>query len=456
MSTSRYPKYKDSGVQWLREVPDHWLVGKIHSFAKKESGHTPSRQHPEYWENCTIPWFTLADVWQIRSDNVKYVHETKELVSELGLANSSARLLPAGTVILSRTASVGYSAIMGREMATTQDFVNWICYPQCRPEFLLYVLRGMRTEFQRLMMGSTHQTLYMPDIAKLAMSLPPVDEQSTIVRFLDRETDKIDALIAEQEKLLTLLAEKHQATILRAVTRGLNCDVRMKNSGVVWLGQVPVHWVVCTLRRVLFRIEQGWSPECINRPADGLEWGVLKAGCLNGGVFNPVENKALPETLDPVAALEVLHGDLLMSRASGSPKLVGSVAYVSEPPPRLMLSDKIFRLHPMGWVLPRFLAAALNSVPLRLQIEASISGAEGLANNLPQSSLKDFWIAIPPEQEQEDIAAFIETETTKLNTLKNEVERVIALLSERRSAVIAAAVTGKIDVRNAVSQELAA
>lgn len=124
---------KRSSMEWLGEVPAHWTVGKIQLFAKRESGHTPSRQHSEYWRNCTIPWFSLADVWQIRSGEVTYVRETKELVSELGLANSSARLLPKGTVILSRTASVGYSAIMGCDMATTQDFVNWICKPGLLP-----------------------------------------------------------------------------------------------------------------------------------------------------------------------------------------------------------------------------------------------------------------------------------------------------------------------------------
>lgn len=215
---------KDSGVAWLGEVPAHWGVGKVQSFARRESGHTPSRQHPEYWEDCTIPWFTLADVWQIRTSELKYVHETKEKVSELGLANSSARLLPAGTVMLSRTASVGYSAIMGCDMATTQDFVNWVCSAQLKPEFLLYALRGMRPEFDRLMMGSTHQTIYMPDIAKLSMGLPDPDEQTNIVEFLDQETARLTRLTAAAERATELLKERRSALIAAAVTGQI--DVR--------------------------------------------------------------------------------------------------------------------------------------------------------------------------------------------------------------------------------------
>lgn len=215
---------KDSDVAWLGDVPAHWSVGKIQSFARRESGHTPSRQHPEYWENCTVPWFSLADVWQIRDGNLKYVYETKEMVSELGIANSSARLLPAGTVMLSRTASVGYSAIMGCDMATTQDFINWVCGPLLKPEFLLYVLRGMRSEFDRLMMGSTHQTIYMPDVAKLMMTLPPLHEQATIIAFLDRATAKLDALRDGAERAIGLLKERRSALIAAAVTGQI--DVR--------------------------------------------------------------------------------------------------------------------------------------------------------------------------------------------------------------------------------------
>ena len=211
-------------MTWLGKVPAHWSVGKIQSFARRETGHTPSRQHPEYWENCIIPWFTLADVWQIRDNKLKYVHETKEMVSELGLANSAARLLPAGTVMLSRTASVGYSAIMGQDMATTQDFINWVCRPLLKPEFLLYVLRGMRPEFDRLMMGSTHQTIYMPDVAKLMMTLPPLHEQANIVSFLDEATAKLDALRDAAERAITLLKERRSALIAAAVTGQI--DVR--------------------------------------------------------------------------------------------------------------------------------------------------------------------------------------------------------------------------------------
>ena len=143
-----------------------------------------------------IPWFGLADVWQIRDGRTDYVTETNEKISEIGLANSAARLLPKGTVMVSRTASVGFSSIMGVDMATTQDFVNWVCGPTLLPEYLLYVFRSMTHEFRRLTMGSTHQTIYMPDVGRFSTPIPPIDEQDRIVRYVRTHARKIDELVA--------------------------------------------------------------------------------------------------------------------------------------------------------------------------------------------------------------------------------------------------------------------
>ena len=198
---------KDSGVEWLGDIPAHWDVKRTKFAATLRSGHTPSRQNPEYWKDCTIPWFGLADVWQIRDGQVEYVQATAEKISEIGLANSAARLLPKGTVILSRTASVGFSAVLGVDMATTQDFVNWVCGPSLRPEYLLYVFRAMGPEFRRLTMGSTHQTIYMPDVGGFSTPVPPVPEQDEIVAFIRKETAAIDALTVKVLQAIDLLKE---------------------------------------------------------------------------------------------------------------------------------------------------------------------------------------------------------------------------------------------------------
>lgn len=279
-----------------------------------------------------------------------------------------------------------------------------------------------------------------------------MEEQAAIAKYLDRETVKIDALVAEQEKLITLLKEKRQAIITHAVTKGLDPTAPMKDSGVEWLGLVPAHWTVCAVRRVLLKVEQGWSPECFSRPAEDDEWGVLKAGCVNRGLFDQSENKALPPEFSAIPEYEVRAGDVLMSRASGSPELVGSIAYVAFTRDKLMLSDKIFRLRFEPHMHPRFFVAALNSRALREQIEQALSGGNGLANNLPQSSLLRFVLCVPPEEEQRDICAHLDCEVKRIDALVSEALRATELLLERRAALISAAVTGKIDVRAAIAQ----
>ena len=215
---------KASGVEWLGEIPAHWEVERTKYVARLRSGHTPSRQHPEYWVDCTIPWFGLADVWQLRDGRQEYVVDTSEKISELGLANSAARLLPKGTVIVSRTASVGFSAIMGTTMATTQDFVNWVCGERIRPEYLLYVFRSMGREFRRLTMGSTHQTIYMPDVGKFSTPVPPVREQDEIITFVRAEAARIDKLTDKVRNAIDRLKEFRAALISAAVTGKI--DVR--------------------------------------------------------------------------------------------------------------------------------------------------------------------------------------------------------------------------------------
>lgn len=215
---------KDSGIPWIGEIPEHWEVPRIRFVAKLESGHTPSRYHPEYWvpEECVIPWFSLADVWQIRDHRCEYLKETSEKVSVVGLANSSARLLPAGTVVLSRTASVGFSGIMLVPMATTQDFVNWVCSPKVNPDFLLYVFRGMTQEFERLRMGSTHQTIYMPDVRSFSMPLPTVNEQTEIIEYIRQRTNRFNQMSDYVKCQIEKLQEYRRSLITAAVTGKLD------------------------------------------------------------------------------------------------------------------------------------------------------------------------------------------------------------------------------------------
>lgn len=207
-----------SPIPWLPTVPEGWEVTRLQYSARLGSGHTPSRQHPEWWVDCAIPWITTGEVHRFRDDRLEVLEETEQHISELGLANSSAELHPAGTVVLSRTASVGFSAIMGRPMATSQDFATWTCSAQLVPEFLLYCLRAMRRDLLgRLAQGSTHQTIYMPDIERIMVPVPPVAKQRAIVNEIRRRVAPLDALADALDAQLPKLIEYRRALVTSAL-----------------------------------------------------------------------------------------------------------------------------------------------------------------------------------------------------------------------------------------------
>lgn len=209
---------KSSRIPWLASIPINWREARLKYVARLGTGHTPSRQHPEWWKDCTIPWITTADVHKFRDDRLERLDTTENLISEAGLANSAAVLHPKDTVVLSRTASVGFSVIMGREMATSQDFATWSCSSELLPEFLLQCLRAMRADLLgRLAQGSTHKTIYMPDIESLMIPLPTLAVQRSIVDTIRQLVAPIDALAEALGEPLPRLSEYRRALVQAAV-----------------------------------------------------------------------------------------------------------------------------------------------------------------------------------------------------------------------------------------------
>jgi type I restriction enzyme S subunit len=325
MSFPRYPKYKDSGVEWLGEVPEHWRVAPLKHVVRLRSGGTPSKDNQSYWHG-EVPWASSKD---LKEDSLA---DTEDHITRQAVEDGAAELIAPGSVlvvvrgmILSHTFPVTKALV---PMAINQDLKALTPRGGLHADFLAWLLRGSSGETLNRIDEAGHGTkvLRLDTWTAMQMAIPPASEQINIATFLARETSRIDGLIAEQQQLIDRLHEKRQATISHAVTNGLNRDAPMKSSGIEWLGDVPAHWELTKIKFLTKSMEQGWSPQCEGSPvADDAEWGILKVGCVNEGIFDPSENKALPSHEVPIPSLAIVSDDVLISRAN-TRQLVGSAA----------------------------------------------------------------------------------------------------------------------------------
>ncbi|MGB4273231.1 MAG: hypothetical protein WBJ44_12650 [Propionicimonas sp.] len=306
------------------------------------------------------------------------------------------------------------------------------------PRYLHHLLRSRpyRDQYDLFVRANTtfDRRIQQDDLDQLPLFLPDLDQQRRIADFLDDRVARIDQIITARNEQRRQLGELRTARLQA-----------LQDSWVLRHGEIR-------LAHALKGMEQGWSPQADAGEASHDEWGVMRAGCVNGGVFRACDNKRLPDSMDPDARYEIRAGDLLMSRASGSLDLIESVAVVpTDVRPRLMLCDKIYRLFPVpGWSAA-FLAPMLRTHRNREVIRLGISGAEGMANNLPSGLLKGLLIPmVPPDLQAAcaDAAGSIEAEArTSETNLAYSVER----LQEYKQALITAAVMGELDVTTAGS-----
>lgn len=439
------PRPNDHREEWFGALPESWRAVPLRYLVRFVSGGTPDKGTEEYW-NGRIPWVSPKDM------KVESIEDSEDHVTELALEEAAISLLPTGTVllvvrgmILAHTIPVAVTTGM---VTINQDMKGLRCRPELSARFLRDVIRGASPWFVANTDESSHGTkrLETEVVGRFLVPLPPIDLQESIADFLDTETTRIDALLAAKENLLTFLAEKRKALITHAVTRGLDPNVPLKASGIPWLGQVPDHWKVIRLKFLLHGIEQGWSPQCDNYPAEMEEWGVLKTGCVNGELFDETENKRLPDDLEPRAEYEVRENDFLMSRANTT-QLVGSAAVVRTRRRRLLMSDKLYRLRIEDERLNReFLELFINSPAGRHEFERDASGASNSMQNISQEAVRNLWLVLPPLDEQAAIVRETRARLNRLDQVREAARRTVALLQERRKAIIAAAVTGQLDL----------
>ena len=262
-----YPRYRDSGVEWLGEVPEHWQSSPLQRWFSIVNGGTPASAEETYWDGDTV-WLTPDDLGH---NEGTWIGAGRRTITEEGVRNSSARVTPAGSVVLSTRAPIGHLAITGVPAATNQGCRMLVPSSDADSCFAYYALLSSRGVLQSLGKGSTFMELTPTDLGGHVLPLPPLAEQRAIAAFLDRETERIDALVAKKRLLIERLEEYRTALITRTVTRGLPPEAarvagldpppRLKPSGVEWLGEVPEHWEVAAVSREVEIAEGQVDPE---------------------------------------------------------------------------------------------------------------------------------------------------------------------------------------------------
>jgi type I restriction enzyme S subunit len=421
MSFPRYPKYKDSGVEWLGEVPEHWEVKRLRYLSIVRKGRLPSGTSPMPSADTDMPYLSM-EYLRGETDTPSFVPVSQNLLR----AESGDLLLlwdgsNAGEFLRAKQGVVSSTVALIEPRNVDREFLFFACKA-----------RERQLKDQTVGMGIPHVS--GDELRDFLIPCPPLPEQTAIAEFLDRETGKIDELVAEQRRLMELLKEKRQAVISHAVTRGLNPAAPLKPSGIEWLGDVPAHWELRKLSQ-LFRAAKGKNGQmltkefCAENPGD---YAVYSGQTENEGVMGTWNQFEFEFDEEGVLFSTTVGSGKVMSLRHIFGKFSLSQNCMIIWPRERRCHTRFFYFH----FQPLF-DYERNLIPQHMQA------------SFRMEDLYSYRIAVPPPDEQLAISAFLDGELAKFDTLTAEAQRAIALLQERRTALISAAVTGQIDVRSA-------
>lgn len=456
MSFPLYAKRTDSGIDWLGLVPDHWAVKRLkHLAAKKKfaivDGPFGTQLKADDYQIGGVPLIRISnlsyqglldidDLVFISPDKAKEVERSSVKIGDVVVGKTGATIGKCALVTHFDRAIIASSCLKMSPDTTTLI-----------PAFLLFCI--VSDGFQKTLInesgGSTRDTINITPFGNLAIAVPPLAEQAAIINFLERETAKIDALISEQERLIQLLKEKRQAVISHAVTKGLNRNAPMKPSGIEWLGDVPAHWAVASIKFYCGTITDGAhiSPETEN----GV-YPFVSTKDVGDEVID-IENslRTSPASFEYMVktGCQPQPGDVLFSKDG----TIGRTIVVAEIREFVVASSLIIIRPDSTKLDPHFLHRLCQSQAVNGQVASFTKGA-----GLPRLSIQNLLKVIgcfPPLSEQQAIAAFLNEMTSKYDALTKEAQHAIEILQERRTALISAAVTGQIDVRGLVQAEAA-
>ena len=436
----KYEKYKDSGVEWLGEIPEHWRVTPLKRIVEIVNGSTPSTNIEDYWDG-DITWVTPVDI-----QNEKYIFSSKRFITTKGLESCGTSIVPRGSVILTTRAPIGKLAIANVDLCTNQGCKSLICR-KINNEYLYYFLLCNKEVLESFGAGSTFKELSSQSLANLDIVLPLISDQQQIVVFLGSVINKTNQLITEKESLITKLQEKRKALINEVVTKGLNPNAPMRDSGIEWLGMIPEHWKCFNFRYIIDILTDFTANGSFGDLAKNVTY-------LEEGYSRLVRLTDLRENLNNkgIYVSKKSHDYLSKSSLYGDEILlanVGAYAGLACLMPKIdypaTLGPNMFLLKFNTNVNNKFIYYALLASSLSEHlINKAISSAQPKLN---KEDVRSCIVILPSLSDQAQIVEFIESRTTKIDEIVSETQLQIQKLKEYKTAVISEVVTGKVDVR---------
>ena len=441
MSFRLYESYRESGVRWLGSVPSGWTVKAIKHCFSVVGGSTPKSEVEEFWDGEHV-WVTPADLSGLSGFGIV---DSARRITDAGLESCGTNLVPPGSIVLSTRAPIGSLAIAGTSLCTNQGCKSLVPKQGVVPRYFAYVLSIAGEELNLRGRGTTFLELSADALGAFEVVVPTAMEQVAIAAFLDRETAKIDALVEEQKRLIELLKEKRQAVISQAVTKGLDPSVPMKDSGVEWIGTLPSHWRVLRVKAVA-RLESGHTPS--KQVPEYWENCDIPWVSLNDSK-QLAASDYISETAFQINALGLENSSARMlpteSVVFTRDATIGLAAITTRP---MAVSQHLIAWCPGKDIDALYLLRVFNV--MKEWLDAATFGAT--IKTIGMADVKKLVTPVPPVAEQREIAAFIDKRKSEFDSLIDAAESATSLLRERRSALISAAVTGKIDVRGLVPQ----
>lgn len=426
-----YPAYRDSGVEWIGQVPEHWQVTPLKVIAGTVNGATPESGNPEYWDG-DIAWYTPTD---IDNEVASELGAPRRYITQAGYESCAVKLSPPGSVILSTRAPIGSVGTTTIPSTINQGCRTLIPAQDVPTSYLASTLVAAREELRLRGNGTTFQELSTEALRSLRVPMPPRSECVSIACGLDRETTRIDALITKKTRFIELLKEKRHALIDHAVTKGLNPDAPMQDSDVEWLGEIPTHWEV---RRMASIFREAIRPGDQSLPILSIS---IHDGITDEEVAAEDRDRRVSQIEDRTKYKRVAPNDLAYNMMRAWQGAFGAVTVEGLVSPAYVVAEPMIEFRT---------AYIENLLRTPMAIEEMRRYSRGIADfrmRLYWDYFRDLKVCLPPLEEQDKILSMITRETSRIDLLTEKTQRSIDLLKERRAAFITAAVTGQIDLR---------